>query len=134
MSLIEWKDTFCAGFKEIDEHAKQFVSLLNLIDAEFTRGAPVASREALLSTLISFCQFHFEYEERLMVRIGFPGKAQHNKEHDEFYARASSWDPCQEDYLEFIDYLGRWARKHFDLHHAELRWFAGTHPEAVDCA
>lgn len=122
MSLIRWDDNFLVGVEEIDEHAKQFVSLLNLINEEFTRGDPAARAASLLCTLASLGQFHFEYEERLMHNLKFPGLLAHKEEHHSFLTRvACSRDLSGGGHGEFLDFLGRWAHRHFHEIHAEFR-------------
>ena len=122
MALIDWDDGFTSGAEELDEHAKQFVSLLNLINEDFSRGVSAGCMAALLSTLASLSQFHFEYEECWMQKIHFPGLPTHREDHAAFMTRvASSRDLPPGDLREFLDFLSAWARRHFSRFHADLK-------------
>ncbi|HEX2966616.1 MAG TPA: hemerythrin domain-containing protein [Syntrophorhabdaceae bacterium] len=126
MSLIEWDDKFSVGIQEVDEHAKQFVCLLNLIKEDFALGVSDTTRDTLLSTLRSFCQFHFEYEERLMRKMAFPGLLAHKEDHNSFFdSVTASSNLLQDEFGEVLQEMGRWAHRHFGQLHAELKQYGG---------
>ncbi len=73
--------------------------------------------EGLLARLASYARFHFESEESLMRRTGFPGYAQHRMEHESFAARISylntlSRSGSTDTADALMEFLGSWIYQH----------------------
>lgn len=77
MTIIEWDDArFLLRVSEMDETHREFVALVNQLDAASDRDFP-----ALFHAFIEHCQQHFEQEEQLMRETGFSAYAEHRDDH-----------------------------------------------------
>lgn len=75
--LIEWDDqAFLLGLPEMDDTHREFIQLLNELDA-----ADNAAFPALFDQLIGHTQLHFQQEDRLMTESQFPAYSEHHGEH-----------------------------------------------------
>lgn len=84
-SSSEWSPALCIGVAEIDQQHEELFALANaLVDAV---GAARTERLLeLLAHLGSYIAKHFETEEALMRRTGYPDRDAHVREHRAFTA------------------------------------------------
>lgn len=82
-SYIQWLESFSVGDEVIDTDHKRFVGLVNEIKDTLDAGADRAVVTALLGTFVRHARDHFEREEALLKRLGYPKYAQHKNEHGE---------------------------------------------------
>ena len=76
MTLIEEKQPLSVAHEVIDEDHKDFIALVNRLDA-----ASNAEFPALFKELYEHTEQHFDRENRLMAESGFPAEAEHKGEH-----------------------------------------------------
>ena len=84
MRFVEWSEEFSVGIEAIDRDHRRLLELLNeLHDAVETGGG----REILgkvLDGLILYVSYHFAHEERLLLRVNYPGYERHRRKHLSF--------------------------------------------------
>lgn len=83
MGRIFWDDKFSIGNSEIDEqHKHLFAIFARCADAEKDSRSKylVITRE-----LLSYCQEHFRYEEKLMLDANYPDLENHAAEHKKIF-------------------------------------------------
>ncbi len=71
------------GIDEIDEDHRRLVDLFNLLNHSVTEGDSPDYLTALLEELINCTAWHFSHEERLMLKHGYKGYAEHKLEHQD---------------------------------------------------
>ena len=71
------------GIDEIDEDHSRLVDLFNLLNHSVTEGDSPEYLAALLEELINCTAWHFSHEERLMLKHGYEGYAEHKLEHQD---------------------------------------------------
>ena len=78
----EFTNNLVTGNKTIDEQHKELISKINdLLDAvETSQGQATAMR--MLNFLNDYVVYHFEAEENLQKEVGYPGLADHQKQHE----------------------------------------------------
>ena len=78
----EFTSKLVTGNKTIDEQHKELISKINdLLDAvETSQGQATAMR--MLNFLNDYVVYHFEAEENLQKEVGYPGLADHQKQHE----------------------------------------------------
>lgn len=79
MTIIETKDVIALGNAQLDEDHKQFMLLLNTLDASENRDFP-----RLFQNLYEHTKAHFEYENALMDQYAFPAISEHQRVLAEF--------------------------------------------------
>ena len=105
------------GVDEIDDDHRKLVSLFNMLNHSITEGDAPDYLEAILKELISCTAWHFSHEERLMLKYGYEGIAEHKTEHQELIqsARELQQKILQAGNLvanEDIEFLERWLTEH----------------------
>lgn len=88
MPLLEWSDTLSVGFAEMDEDHKKLVEMVNHLNDVVERGESGEVVEDILEELVSYTQWHFRHEERLMQEYEYQGLFNHKKEHEDLTAQA----------------------------------------------
>lgn len=76
MALVEKYNTRTVGYTPIDEDHAEFISFLNQLDV-----ASNADFTDLFRQLYEHTEQHFDRENQLMERFGFPAEIEHKSEH-----------------------------------------------------
>ena len=84
MTIIEWSDELELGIPEIDKQHKELVDMLNEFYTELEKGAKKEAVEHFLKNLEEYLNYHLDYEEKFMEKIGFPDLENHKKTHNMF--------------------------------------------------
>lgn len=118
MKTIEWNNDLSVGVQEIDDDHKKVIEYYNeLFTACFCGMGPAVVHETL-KKLIEYTKCHFQREEGLMEKEGYPGLAEQRHEHEELIrkveaiqkkAESTPDDEFSNDVLGFID---SWIRNH----------------------
>ncbi len=117
MKDLIWNKTLSVDVKEIDEDHRKLVDLLNILNHSVVDGDAANYIEAVLEELIYCTVWHFSHEERLMLKYGYEGFAEHKKEHQELIDSAKSLQQKfqREGKLlssEDIEFLEHWLTEH----------------------
>lgn len=85
-SLIEWKTVYSVSIPAIDAQHQELINLTNCLNQACMNGTESGRIyfQKVVHELVQYVKFHFSAEEKLMERIGFPGLAEHKKEHEHF--------------------------------------------------
>ena len=87
MAYIEWSDNLSVGFDEMDEDHRKLVELANSLHVAIDGGFPGEEISMVFAELVSYTQWHFRHEERLMQQAEYHGLEAHKKEHTELTAK-----------------------------------------------
>lgn len=117
MKDIVWDHVLSVGVDEIDDDHRRLVELFNLLNHSATEGETPEYLAAVLEELINCTVWHFSHEERLMLKYGYDGLAEHKSEHQELIKSAKE---LQQEILQagkLVDeddlvYLERWLTQH----------------------
>lgn len=117
MKDIVWDHVLSIGVDEIDDDHRRLVELFNLLNHAATEGESPEYLAAILEELINCTAWHFSHEERLMLKYGYEGMAEHKTEHQELIKSAKELQQIilqagklvEEDDLV---YLERWLTQH----------------------
>ncbi len=83
MKDIAWSDVLSVGNDEIDEDHHRLIELFNMLNHSVSEGEDPEYLAAILDELINCTIWHFSHEERLMIKYGYEGLAEHRAEHQE---------------------------------------------------
>ena len=83
MKDIVWDKILSVGDDEIDRDHRILVNLFNMLNHAVTEGDGPDYLAAVLEELVNCTVWHFSHEERLMLRYGYEGYAEHREEHQE---------------------------------------------------
>jgi hemerythrin len=82
MKDLIWDNTLSVDVPEIDADHRKLVDLFNLLNHAVAEGEAKAYVEAVMEELVSCTVWHFRHEERLMLKYGYAGFAEHKSEHE----------------------------------------------------
>lgn len=82
---MKWDHTLSIGIKEIDEQHQELVNIISQVEMLFKQsldgGGDVIEIRKVIESLGTFAASHFEKEEQLMSKIGYPELEKHKEEH-----------------------------------------------------
>ena len=117
VQLVQWRDEFSVGDQHIDEQHLVLMDTINqLASAESLNNHHCVLM--IIDELASYASFHFDYEEGLMERCGYPDLANHKKIHRAFVTWVNT---LRDNYFKFgkrplgdevLAYLRDWLSRH----------------------
>lgn len=124
MKDLVWDSSLSVHVKEIDEDHRRLVDLFNVLRHAVADGDARDYIEAVLEELISCTVWHFRHEERLMLKHGYAGLAEHRAEHTQLIESVRA---LQQRFLEGsgslsdeeIEFLEHWLTEH--IYVADMR-------------
>lgn len=118
MVFINWDETFSVGVAAFDADHRKLVALLNNLLAACEAGQGPEVLGEILAGVVAYTKYHFRREERLLRAHGFPGLADHEKEHRDLIAsverlqRRFKTDSSHALGNQTARFLGRWVTDH----------------------
>ncbi len=115
--LIEWKDSYSVGVKQIDEQHKKLFSHINNLYSSMKEGKDKQMLSKLLNDLADYVNYHFSTEEKYFEEFNYAEKDKHLSQHKQYTDKIKSF---QEAYaknqrflsFEIIDFLEDWILGH----------------------
>ena len=74
-------DVLRVGIDEIDDDHRKLVELFNMLNNAVTEDVSPDYLAARLEELVNCTAWHFSHEERLMLKYGYDGYAEHKEKH-----------------------------------------------------
>ncbi|MEN8169654.1 MAG: bacteriohemerythrin [Pseudomonadota bacterium] len=84
MALFEWDDKFSVGNNTMDSHHKRLFDILNTIHEAAKEGRGEEIIEGSLNELASYTKYHFDEEDKLMVKSNYPHLEAQRQAHTAF--------------------------------------------------
>ena len=105
------------GIKTIDLQHQKFFYLLNEIKMYTLTGEDNTTILEIIDQLEAYTQYHFETENRIMTRIGFPDIDEHLKQHDLFINKIEEFRitytyKSETLSLQMLSFLQKWFLVH----------------------
>lgn len=86
-TLVAWNHASTVGVEAIDSEHAIMIDAMNELRLALASGAERVRANELLGRVVEITRIHFRNEEQLMERYGFPGVAEHRKEHQRLMAQ-----------------------------------------------
>jgi len=80
-AILQWNDSLLVGISKVDSQHKQLVSYINQLYRAMKGGESQRAVEKVLANLVDYTVTHFQMEEGLFDRYGYPETEQHKKIH-----------------------------------------------------
>lgn len=88
MAFIDWSDALSVGFGEVDQDHKKLVEIVNSLDEAVSGESNPELVGQVFDELLSYTQWHFRHEERMMQTYAYPDMFNHKAEHQELLNQA----------------------------------------------
>jgi|JFJP01.1.fsa_nt_gi hemerythrin-like metal-binding protein len=96
MKICEWIPEYTVGIHVLDEHHQELFEILNTLFSLMADGSEDKPILRVLRELMDYTHYHFEEEEKMMVKMSYPDLDAHRKSHQkliqlmkDYYAEAS---------------------------------------------
>lgn len=115
--LIEWSSELSVNVPSIDEQHRKLVNMINALNYAMEDGLTDEALRNIFDGLLLYTHKHFEYEEELLMRTGFPATAAHQREHDALRERVKGLQQRVASGemvlgVEVMDFLRDWLVNH----------------------
>ena len=118
MEKLIWKDAFNTGISTVDMQHHKLIEMLNRIIEAYgyvTTDSDIISE--LLSDMTRYAMVHFETEEVLMEKHGYPGLETHKREHLAFIKETAklctkTTEGADSVPKEALEFLRTWWQNH----------------------
>jgi hemerythrin len=116
---VAWNDQLAIGIKAVDDDHQKLISLMNNLQTaiDYPTGEPF-ERQAL-DELVAYTKYHFQREEEMMAKNGYPDFVMHKAEHEAMVIRVGELLAAYEDprtreatVIQLADFLKGWLVHH----------------------
>jgi hemerythrin-like metal-binding protein len=95
MRICEWSQEYSVGIVDLDNHHHRLFEILNELFTLMAEGAEDKPVIRVLEELLDYTHYHFDEEEKIMAKMGYPDLEEHRQLHQHlielmkgFYAEA----------------------------------------------
>ena len=92
MAYIDWDDSLSVGSTLMDDHHKRLFDIFNRIHEAMKAGRGGEVIQGILRELIDYTRYHFDEEEVMLQRIGYPQLDMHKGLHRKFVAELEGYE------------------------------------------
>jgi hemerythrin len=90
MAYMQWTDDLTTGIQVIDDQHKRIITFINELDHASQTGSPDEVQH-VLEGLLDYTITHFEFEEELQEKAGYPFLKAHKRVHEIFMKRVAAF-------------------------------------------
>jgi hemerythrin-like metal-binding protein len=83
MKVCEWNSDYSVGINELDSHHKKLFDILEGLFTLMREGAEDKPIIKVLDEFLDYTHYHFDEEEKIMSKMGYPDIEQHKRLHRE---------------------------------------------------
>ena len=117
MSFITFTAANMVHIREVDDQHRRLFDMLNRLHEAVVQGKEQGELHDILDDLVEYTVYHFETEEDLYQEYGYPGYAEHKREHDKLTAtvvelQGSLRTGSATLSFEVLDFLNAWLVDH----------------------
>lgn len=117
MALFVWNDTYSVQVGSIDEQHKKLFGIINQLHDALAAGKGQATVKLVLKELIDYTVTHFQSEEAMLDKQGYPNLATHRMDHKSLVDKIKK---LQVEYeagqlgtaVKVMDFLQEWLKSH----------------------
>jgi hemerythrin len=82
--FLNWNENYSVKVKELDDQHKIWIGLINNLYDAIKVGKGNQAIDIIIDEVIRYTEYHFEFEEKLLSKFGYPEESNHKKTHDDF--------------------------------------------------
>lgn len=117
MAVMIWNESYSVGVRELDEQHKALIRMINEMHYAMNNDKGQEAISTIVDQMFAYMETHFSTEEGYMQQHNYLGYLAHQKEHEEFRAKARDLRErvrAGEFVLSFeiVQFLSDWLQKH----------------------
>jgi hemerythrin len=114
---IRWIKDFELGIKEIDQHHRKLVDLINIVHHAHSIGNWNGTIDEVINELVDYAFVHFTFEEQYFEKFGYENAELHKREHAYFINKVkkfqTEWGSNPEEKKnDLLNFLNTWLCNH----------------------
>ena len=131
--LVTWSDSaYSVGIRAIDVQHKKLVGMINGLHKAMRERASNAAMTRLVDELKNYTVEHFNTEEKLFDRYGYPQKADHKVLHEKFVSQVMEFDSALRSgkakvTMDVMHFLKDWLVQHIQGEDRKYTSFLNRH-------
>lgn len=140
MTYATWDPAMETGDAQVDEEHRAMYDLVNEMHRRVETGDDAEFVAEALARVLEYARIHFDHEEALMARIGYPDLEAHRELHREFAAEAERLAMEELAGVNFsahgwVGFMADWLEKHIETEDRRIGEYvrrtrdASAHPE-----
>jgi len=115
--LLAWSESLSVDIRLIDDQHRQLVHLINRLFRAMQTGSGRQETAAVLNELVEYTVYHFNAEEELFSRHGYPEEIPHKNAHKQLVAQVLAFQQKfksgdSELDMELLQFLKDWLVQH----------------------
>jgi hemerythrin-like metal-binding protein len=80
--IVQWDNKYATGIELIDNQHKELINLTNMLYQACLSGQGESAFKEAMGRMVEYVRVHFDSEQKLLERIGYPEYHAHKKQHD----------------------------------------------------
>jgi hemerythrin len=125
---FEWSDAFRVGVEKLDTEHRRLFALVNDLSETIGRTGKIEGHEKQKKELLQFTRVHFQHEESLLEKHGYPRLELQRKDHHDLLERLERFAGAEERRARpraqtAVDYLKDWLIRHTLIEDLKYRDF-----------
>ena len=128
MAAVTWNESLSVKMNDIDDQHKQLFAIINKVHEAMSSGKGAEILGPIMEELLTYTKSHFEYEEKMLKRIGYPKVPEHHKVHVYLTGQVEQLHNkvVNGEYLSSVsvsNFLKDWLKNHImkvDMHYARF--------------
>ncbi|PKL84234.1 MAG: hemerythrin [Ignavibacteriae bacterium HGW-Ignavibacteriae-3] len=117
MLKVDWSDNYSVGIDEIDNQHKKLFDILNILIESKELRIHSKNITNTLTKMVEYANYHFQTEEKYMLKYKYPEYALHKKEHKEFIKKTghlcmATMEGNEMVPIELLTFLESWLVNH----------------------
>lgn len=116
---IAWSDSLSIGLQDMDDQHKVLLGLINQVWQGLVSHQALPNIEGVVFDLEDYAHTHFDVEEALMAKHGYPALQAHQESHAQFYAKVEDLSnkiaSGETVGLELLRFISDWLTFHIAM-------------------
>lgn len=117
MSAFVWEDKYSLHIAEIDRQHQKLFALFNELYDAMQQGHAQEVIDKVLTSVVDYTAYHFEFEEKLLHEAGYKEEAAHRAEHAKLATQAKELAQKlrtggTDVTMATLKFLGDWLARH----------------------
>lgn len=117
VDIMPWKPEYRFGIDEIDKQHQKLVALINKQHRYMKQQKGGKNFDEVIGELTDYCSYHFNYEEQLFGKYGYPESENHKHSHKDLVEQIANFKALRAEGsasvpIDLMSFLTDWLRTH----------------------
>jgi len=118
--LIVWDQKYSVDINTVDEQHKKLINIINQLHRAMKHGSSNEAIGSIFNELVSYTEFHFDEEQKMMEKADYPELPSHAQTHKGLVQQVVAYKKKYQDggviSADLMDFLKSWLLDHIMIH------------------